>query len=103
MMKKALTLLTVVLVLGSIAFGRKLSYPTAKRPSLSLSQALVLGQKALGKDSARFYCASAELGVTTSPDGDWTLRFDSKNKKWAWVIVDFDGKVEVLKNKYLGH
>jgi hypothetical protein len=43
----------------------------------------------------KFYCIRAMLAITTSKDGDWTFTFGSKEGVQRWVIVDFEGRVEI--------
>jgi|GEM_PF-6346955 len=77
--------------------ARNIAYNTNLRPRMSLSTALALADKALGKDSKVFYCVGAELAVTRSLNGDWLLRFASTNGGTRFVDVGFDHRVHIHK------
>ena len=103
-MFKKFILLSVMMLLASVAVAsltRRIAWNPKDRPRMQLSQAMQLAHERLNAQEElpagvdKFYCIGAMLAITTSKEGDWTFTFGSKEGVQRWVIVNFDGEVEI--------
>ncbi len=77
---------------GNIACNDKI------QPKVTLSEALVLADKALGKDTKSFYCVSASLERVVKDC--WIIKYSSASGAKRDVEVDFDKHVSSPPNAY---
>ena len=77
---------------GNIAYNDKI------KPKVTLSEALVLADKALGKDAKSFYCVSASLERVVKDC--WIIGYSSASGAKRDVEVDFDKHVSSPPNAY---
>ena len=97
-------LLSAIILLASVAalsLTRNIAWNPKDRPRMELSKAMQIAheklnaQEGLLAEDDKFYCIRAMLAITESKDGDWTFTFGSKEGVQRWVIVDFEGLVEI--------
>lgn len=79
--------------LASIIFP---PYNKLKSPSLSLPDAYYRAAMALGDETNRYHCVSANITTSFSPDGEWYFTFypNKSNSIPRLIAVEFDGKVD---------
>ncbi|BCM91862.1 hypothetical protein IAD21_03739 [Abditibacteriota bacterium] len=91
--------LALLLLVGSSCFAKNAFWHPDQKPQMSLTQALALAQKALGKKQRNFYCLDASIAKIRS-QGDWTLTFGSKNMGMRYIMVSFDKTVRVSTSMF---
>jgi hypothetical protein len=101
MTKRAmLAVVIAAMTLGStVAFASLYSWNDAKRPPISLADALVRAEKLLGDDAANRYCVSVSLfGDETGEgkEGAWNLWFAAADGSKKQVHIDMQGKGDVM-------
>ena len=100
-MKRLLTG-SVLITLVSLAFASTSIWNPAKKPPLSLTEAVELASKTLSKDGGEFYC----LGASICHSGGqcvWDLDFGSTNAGSRWVQVGADKSLQVRKDGPFAH
>jgi hypothetical protein len=100
MTKRAvLVAVTAAMTLGStVAFASLYSWNDAKRPPISLADALAKAEKLLGDDAANRYCVSVSLyGDKTGEgkEGAWNLLFAAADGSKKHVFINMQGKCDV--------
>ncbi len=99
-MKKILVVAALLVGISGSCLAKYALWNSRQKPEISLTQALSMAQKSLGKNQKDFYCVDAKLGVSLAR-GDWTLQFGSKNAGTRFVMVLFDDKtVRVSKSPF---
>jgi hypothetical protein len=94
---KRITIILAVLVLATgVVFARRGFWPPAKPPRLSLPDAYVCAEAALGTATNQFHCVSASCLISRSPDGEWMIMFCNTNgvSKTAFVFFDKTTRIE---------
>ena len=77
--------------LGSTAQAGNTAYDNKIKPKVTLSEALGLAGKALGKDVKSFYCVGASLERVLNDC--WIIKYSSASGAKRDVEVDFDKHV----------
>lgn len=90
--KAWLGLAILVIGLCNTGFARRIMWKLDERPPVSLRAAVDLAEAELKSEPIEFFCIHASLAKTFS-QGDWELRFSSKEGKEIWVSVGSDRKV----------
>jgi hypothetical protein len=90
-------ILVVFLALGivsSIAYARRIAWVDTDKPPVLLEEALSLALADLKKETPQkeYYCVAASLAQTFS-QGDWALRFASKDGSQIWINVASDKSI----------
>ena len=92
MTRRIITILAICVLISGIAFARRVSWHKTQKPPVSLRLALALAEAELKSDKVEYFCIGASLARTFT-EGDWELRFSSKEGKTMWISVGSDKKV----------
>src|SRR5687768_383066 len=94
-----LTAAVVAMTLAStVAVASLYSWNDAKRPPISLAEALTRAEKLLGDDAANRYCVSVSLYGDETGEGKkgaWNLLFAAADGSKKHVYIDMQGKSDV--------
>lgn len=88
----------VVTLVSTIAVASLYLWNDAKRPPISLADALAKAEKLLGDDAANRYCVSVDLFGDQSGEGRggaWNLLFAAADGSKKHVYIDMQGKGDV--------
>jgi hypothetical protein len=89
------TLLVVVaalLMLGSVAYARRIAWKSADKPPVSLADAAKIADAEAAKQKAELFCIDASLAKTFT-GGDWEFQYSSAKGTQFWVSVGSDKSV----------
>jgi hypothetical protein len=89
-MKRAIIILTVLILATGVVIARRMAWKDTDRPQLSLPDAYDCAITALGTSTNQFYCVRAGCLISRSPDGEWLFTFANSRGSYKSVFVFFD-------------
>jgi hypothetical protein len=92
MKKRIITMLTVCILISSIAYAKRVAWKKTATPPVRLAEAIKLAKASIPmRTDMDYYCINASLAKTFS-EADWQLHFSSAEGKEVWVSVGSDKK-----------
>ena len=98
-MKRILLLIVCSLLLGGVAYARRIAWEATQPPPVPLGEAVKLAEDRLKGETVHYFCIGASLAKTFS-DGDWELSFSSKEGKRMTVSVGSDRQVKTSEQGF---
>lgn len=93
MYRRTILLVAFLLMLGGVAYARRIAWKPNEKPPVSLAEAAKLADvEAAKQEDAELFCISVSLAKTFS-GGDWEFRYSSAKGKHFWVSVGSDKSV----------
>ena len=89
------TILIVVgtlLMIGGVAYGRRIAWKSADKPPVSLADAAKIADAEAAKQKVELFCIGGSLAKTFT-GGDWEFQYSSATGKQFWVSVGSDKSV----------
>ncbi len=99
MNKQMLVLAAVCLLVCGAVFAKNAGWKNTEKPAVSLRLALTLADTELEKEDVQYFCIGASLARTFT-EGDWELRFSSKDGKQMWISVGSDRSIRKSKEGF---
>lgn len=96
MTKKPAFLLFFSLVFAATCFSRLEQWPVTRKPTLTLAQAELVGDKTVEGKYKDFFCIGARFASLGGAEQEWELAYTNAKGERKWVIVDGNGKAELL-------
>ncbi len=99
-MKKTIPVVAVLaLLICGVVYAKNAGWKNTDKPAVSLRLALALADTELEKEDAQYFCIGASLARTFT-EGDWELRYSSKEGKEMWVSVGSDKSIRKSKEAF---
>ena len=98
MTKKSTLLLVISLTIASACFARLEMWPVTQKPWLTLSQVETIAAKTITERHKDYFCIGATFAQLGAKAQEWTLSYTNPKGERKWVIIDGEGKAQVLDN-----
>jgi hypothetical protein len=74
----------------------RLELPVTRKPTIVLTQAEVIGDKAIQQKHQGFFCIGARFAMLGETEQEWELTYANGKGVQKYVVIDGNGKAEVL-------
>jgi len=74
----------------------RLELPVTRKPTIALTQAEVIGDKAIQQKHQGFFCIGARFAMLGESKQEWELTYANGKGVQKYVVIDGNGKAEVL-------
>jgi hypothetical protein len=95
---KRFSILLVTLTFTAICYARLESWPVTQKPVIALTQAEVIGGKAIGEKYKGYFCIGARFAMLGDADQEWELAYTNPKGERKWVVIDSKGYATLHEN-----